>query len=583
MSIRLAIPVHFASLAIHVEKGRRWNAVEHMLLYAVCKSSISASDLAAAANMELRLVIEVMIRLMRAGWVELESGTEGLKFRATKAGVANVERDELPVITSPRKRKASFVIELATGAVFRARDLTLYNKHDYGKIKAATEIKELQPINVESMVRQDEIIFTLLDEDEECKHVEAIPARFSEKFAVVSVIGETIEGLPSRAPSKLRKVILDAALNAGKQTSSHTTESDEEIHSDLRIENSLLNIKFDANDLIVGAKEHEELLKLHLRKARSRILIHSTFIDVERFRALVPLLHDAAKRGVKIDILWGKNDLSEPNSRMQQTIERCRALLLGDEVRERITIHSFSTNSHSKILIADNEKGKIVAVLGSCNWLSTGFHATEASIRLEDPRIVSEILGHLGRMAAGPNLDWSALATDLALQAATLKVAKHSTSGISANACLVFGSEHSYFVRKARDEAKRKIILTSHRFGPNAETLVLRPTTAAIKANDVEVKLFYGQFDGDAEGAVAAAIAQKAKENGIRHEQIRDPNLHAKVLAWDDDSIVISSQNWLSADPNDNEKYSEIGVYICGKNLAQEMLSLLQRNMPNYS
>jgi cardiolipin synthase A/B len=583
MNVRLAIPVYFASLTIHVEKGRRWNAVEHMLLYAVCQAPTSASDLAVDSKMELRLVIEVMIRLMRAGWVELESGPDGMKFKATPAGTANVDHDDLPVITSPKKRRASFVIERVTGTIFRSWDLTLYNRHDYQKLKETNEIVELPTVDVDSIVRQDQIILTLLDEDDECKHIEAVPGRFGEKFAIVSVIGETIEGLPSRASKQLKNKILSATTHKVPLIVDATPEfSKDDSVSDQILRDPLLRIKFDAKDFIVGAKEHEELLMFHLRRARSRVVIHSTFIDVERFRALVPLLHDAARRGVRIDILWGKNDQGDELSQMQQVVVKCRAMLVGDDIRERITIHNTSTNSHAKILIVDNEKGKMIAVLGSCNWLYTGFHSTEVSVRLDHPLIVSQIIGHLGRMAAGPGMDWTSLATDLALQATRLRSVVPSTSGISVDARLVFGSEHSHFVRMARDEAKSRIVITSHRFGHNAETLVLRPTTAAVKANDVDVKLFYGQLDGDADGAVAAAIAEKARAIGIRHEQIRDPNLHAKVLAWDNDSVVVTSQNWLSADPSDNDTYSEVGIYLTGSNLAQEMVQLLLKTMPQH-
>jgi phosphatidylserine/phosphatidylglycerophosphate/cardiolipin synthase-like enzyme len=575
MSARVAIPVHFATLTMYLEKGRRWNAVEHMLLYAVCEEPMSALQLSVVSKMELRLVIEVMIRLMRAGWVELESSPEGFRFQATSAGKVNVEKDELPVITSPKKRRASFVIERATGSIFRARDFTLYNRHDYQKIKETVEIIELPVIDIEPMIRQDQIILTLLNDDEECKHVDAIPGRFGEKFAIVTVVGGKIEGLPARASMQLRKRILGAVTRPYELNT--PVISKEDVGSD-----SLLRIKFDPINFIVGGKEHEVTLKILIRKARSRILIHSTFIDAERFRAVLPDLHDAAKRGVRIDILWGKSDRSTDIGAMHQVVAKCREMLIGDDVRERITIHSFSTNSHAKILIVDNERGKMIAVLGSCNWLSSGFNSTEASVRLDDPAIVSQIVGHLGKMAAGPSMEWTSFATDLAVQATNLRSAPAGSSGISVDARLVFGFEHSYFVRKARDEAKSRIVITSHRFSHNAETLVLRPTKAAVKEKDVNVKLYYGQFDGESDGAVAAEIAENARVDGIRHEQIRDPNLHAKILAWDDNSVVVSSQNWLSADPNDNDMYSEIGVYLSGTNLAQELLILLNSALPKY-
>ena len=83
MSVRVAFPVYFATVRLHVEKGRQWNTIEHLLLFAVCKDPLSGAQLAERSNDPVRLAIEVMIRLMRAGWVELESGVAGFRFRAT--------------------------------------------------------------------------------------------------------------------------------------------------------------------------------------------------------------------------------------------------------------------------------------------------------------------------------------------------------------------------------------------------------------------------------------------------------------------------------------------------------------------
>jgi cardiolipin synthase A/B len=52
---------------------------------------------------------------------------------------------------------------------------------------------------------------------------------------------------------------------------------------------------------------------------------------------------------------------------------------------DSITIHPFSTNSHAKIVVADNGKGGWNALIGSCNWLASDFTSFEVSIRLRTP------------------------------------------------------------------------------------------------------------------------------------------------------------------------------------------------------
>ena len=46
------------------------------------------------------------------------------------------------------------------------------------------------------------------------------------------------------------------------------------------------------------------------------------------------------------------------------------------------------------------------------------------------------------------------------------------------------------------------------------------------------------------------------------------PRLHAKVLAWDNDNLAVTSQNWLSADPSDAARRSEIGVFVESNRIA---------------
>jgi cardiolipin synthase len=48
-------------------------------------------------------------------------------------------------------------------------------------------------------------------------------------------------------------------------------------------------------------------------------------------------------------------------------------------------------------------------------------------------------------------------------------------------------------------------------------------------------------------------IGRAAQIDGMKVHQIFRPRLHAKFLAWDADSVVITSQNWMSADPPDDD------------------------------
>lgn len=570
MSVRVAIPVYYSSLKLHIEKGRQWNAVEHMLLFAVWREPLTGRQLADLSNTPLRLVVEVMIRLMRVGWVELSSEDGIDQFRATAAGKAVVDNENLPAITRPTSRWASFAIDRVTGAVFRGRDLTLYSNYAFEKLKGEGGILELKPESAEPTTRQDAIISTLLDDDEQCTHVDSGAARPADRFAVVSVTGEVIEGLPPRAPEKLRQRILSLAAAEREADQSSGSAAIPIVEPAQSI---TFGVRFDSGDFIVGAEEHRHLIEFMLKRARTRVIIHSTFLHEQAFKNMLPLMRDAAKRGAQIDILWGKSD-PDGNGSATKVAAACRKLIPTDELRQRITVHGYSTGSHAKILVADNGRGSFVGVLGSCNWLNTDYKGIEASLRFTNPAVVAELLSILSTLAAGPKLDWTQFSANLAALACNVRATPSvSTSGVSAQAKFIFGAEHARSVREARDSATSKIVVVSHRFSHNAETLVLVPAKAAYREKSVNVQLYYGKFDGVDGGAVAASLERRAMSEGVKFDQILDPRLHAKILAWDDDSVVVSSQNWLSADPGDDGHTSEIGIALTGTGLAKELLA----------
>ena len=45
-----------------------------------------------------------------------------------------------------------------------------------------------------------------------------------------------------------------------------------------------------------------------------------------------------------------------------------------------------------------------------------------------------------------------------------------------------------------------------------------------------------------------------------------------KILAWDDDYVVLRSQNWLYADPSEANFRLEIGVFVHAKGAARHIV-----------
>jgi hypothetical protein len=51
--------------------------------------------------------------------------------------------------------------------------------------------------------------------------------------------------------------------------------------------------------------------------------------------------------------------------------------------------------------------------------------------------------------------------------------------------------------------------------------------------------------------------------------QIVDPRMHAKFLGWDDDNVVITSHNLLSADPSSD--FAELGIHLRASGIGRRL------------
>jgi cardiolipin synthase len=73
-------------------------------------------------------------------------------------------------------------------------------------------------------------------------------------------------------------------------------------------------------------------------------------------------------------------------------------------------------------------------------------------------------------------------------------------------------------------------------------------------------------------GVDAAGLTMELSKEGIGIRPIHQPRLHAKVLAWDSDNLAVTSQNWLSADPSELARRSEIGIFVESNRIADYLI-----------
>ena len=569
---RVAIPIKKGKRIFHLEKGKPWSLIEHIILFSVSEKEKTVLSLSEESELPRRLVLECVIRLMRAGWIEILQKNEAIYFKTTKRGNEVVQLDELPYISEKITRWVGFIIDQVSGTLFRNREFNYYDKHFLINKFGNEKLIFIQAIDNYENINPNSIFDTLLEDDETFLSTENSGEKMLERFAIATVRDGQVEGLPDRAPSTLKEIIVESTKIYSKKSAGVNNLNVYTPPSDFVLEKENLDFRnspFKLSDIILDGDKHKKAILETIDNSKERLIIHSTFISKERFDDLYNALKKARNRGVKIDILWGEDDDKPLKAKTQLVVNDIKKELIADGIDSGFVIHNFSTKSHSKFIFSDDGNGNYFSIFGSCNWLCSNFDSFEASVRLRGVKIVSEIASIIAEMSCGPNGHVTRLANELTGLASKLRLRDEEEFGSTGDLSLVFGADHGAYMRKARDESVSNIFVTSHRLGASNRTAVFIPAVTAAEKKAIKVKLFFGRISDEITNTLSSSLTQEASKKGVSINPVSKPRLHAKILGWDNDHLVISSQNWLSADPSDSSKFKEIGVYINYSNVSK--------------
>lgn len=582
-AVRVAMPVKLARLRVWVDKGRHWSGVDRLILWALVAKPSTASDLSKVARIPARLITEIILRMMRFGWIELAAAPNGASFRATEAGREVVETFEtLPPVTRRVARRISFSMEPFAWKSYGLRDLKPYRPTEIEAIEREHDVRRLiidggwgRLSSLDLYAAADQV----LADDEELSSVDYSSSDTVDQFALFTVIGDSIKGLPPDPAGQLVDAISRAAKDSrpGKAMTVKPSRRTITSTTDANIIRTL-PVRFD--DIVLSGKDHRDRLIDILRQARSRFVMHSTFLRENAFGELQEEFGRAAKRGVKIDIFWGADrNENDRKANLEAAIAINHRITADQNLRGRARVHLYTTRSHAKFLIADatgRAPGEFVAVVGSCNWLYSGFNRVEASVLVRHPHVVARVAQEFAELVFDMATS-SETASDLTALARTLRT--HKASEGEAELRLVRGDDHADLVRFARETAEKSIIIGGDRLGLAAEARTIIPMMAAAKRS-VQGLICYSQPSGPVTYKDAKDLAALARSSGVRLVQIQDRELHGKFLLWDDDHLVITSLNWSSADTHSDAPQGEIGLYIKSPGLAEDVRRRLVEGWP---
>jgi cardiolipin synthase A/B len=354
--LHVAIPITILSTRLIVRKAQPWSVIEHLILESISRAPCSRTALGQQFNLLMPIVDAALVRLARALWIEMRCTSEGLLWTATPHGCAALAEDELPSPGRIISRPATVLIDRLAGHVFNPNELM----HD--RLERVQQVSEYQPLCVLSALlppaifRLDELAARVRD-DEQLLNIDSTSEHSSEEVAILRLRSGKVEGFPGDCE---RPELLEA-IRAGVMSTDIGVASHIDKSAQSRVSASSRPVRhpicFEPDDLIVGGTAHRQVLKDVFAQAASRIILHSTFIGEEVFRALLPSMLSAIRRGVQIDVLWGQDPPADPDVVDPRSGASVIALLNADpqiaELRDRLHLHRESTRSHAKVIIAD--------------------------------------------------------------------------------------------------------------------------------------------------------------------------------------------------------------------------------------
>ena len=559
-----------------VARQQRWTSLHEAVLLQLVRTPASMSELSKKLSIEPQVLTATISRLMRAGLVELNFEDGIGRFRATGLGVDLIASGAEPrVDEETRPRPVSSVFLPLTGSIMRTSDVRFVPLKDE-RLNTGMLIPLAQRMNNRE---QMETIYDRLTEAVRLRPNEVVrsidPKSIDIRDGYVEVRQETLTNLAGGAARKVAKIVKSRRAGVPVEIIPPTDRKPSVLPPQ--------TIRWNPDDIVIGGSAHRLLLKRIVDAATERVVILSTFIDVNNVDEIWPIFESAADRGVHIDFLYGVagEDAAKHSERAQILATRA----LSSRQPTRIRMHKQSVASHAKFLIADDGKGGYLAVVGSCNWLSAPFRAVEISCVLGQPCLVAQIAGMCRRIFANTRLS-----IDLVSFLGTLSrwgdAAVPRSLSSDTEECtvrIISANEHAGIVRRAAAEANDRLIVCSHRFGSSAEqAMLVAAANAARKVADLRV--LYTQIRKPQFRSDVTALRHEYEPQGVKFVHLdtqkgRIP-IHGKFLLWDSDDIVITSLNWASATVGDQDLTSEIGLHLSGPYVGDSIFQKLEKLVP---
>lgn len=303
------LPVSVYRVDFQIGTGRPYSAFERLLLEAVRADICTLDSLADTFRLHRRLIIEAVITLMHAGWLEID-GQSG-SFRATESAKRTLMDDTvLPPGTVLLDRHINIVMERVAGQVCPGSDVTFYDKKRIAK--SGDTLVKAPKSDLPTALSAASVLPFLGQKDGWLRHIGPITLKRDNVDYVlvdVDINNAELRGIPRYWETQLRDVLLDLVERKKEQAVIREQAiTDQNLRRLLKysdyespIQSWSLNV---AEDDIKTGESQLDLLREVIEQAKEYVCITSSEVSGSGYEAVTDEIRRALLRGVVVDILW---------------------------------------------------------------------------------------------------------------------------------------------------------------------------------------------------------------------------------------------------------------------------------------
>ncbi|WP_404227554.1 hypothetical protein [Acinetobacter venetianus] len=615
LKFTVAFPFKYGKAKFSIKKLSNWGVVDYVFLKAISMKEYSLQELSKYSNLDKQIVIQILLPMMKNGWIKLVSYNSDFYFNITDSGLKACKGSKLPDKEESYERYRDFLVDIDNN-YYGVKKLKLIpesearvnelrnNQDNFIKISLPKcEVYPNEKLMFKAVGFQNEKILDILGDFHygivDTKYI-LFDLHFDKNKKEIIFHDDDLVRLFS-------KPVIDVFYHYPYYESNNKNIIKKDYKSKKHkffTKSSFVLDKSSLNTILGGPKNKEEFIRL-IRESDEYLIIHSTFIGKwcikskdNDYTDIFLEIKNALKRNVKVFILWGKDEPDEEDEDFDKSdyeikvIEDLLTNFNNDCFKEKIfntvEFNSFSkTGSHTKFVISKTKLG-IELLFGSCNFLYTEFLRFEASFLIADINFIKNFLSIAADISSGKDLHSNSVRKILKRFSNEIPESNFTPSeAIKVN--LVLKYQHYDYIDLAKKICERELYIISDKLNDVAA----RPIADALKSSSFRKFAYFSERSEKFTPAMEKKFTKYLATNPINiNLRLHDPKVridvnknpkknHAKVLLWDSNHLLITSLNWLSANasysPSSTDIYHEIGIYVEAENVAESFLDVFRK------